>query len=159
MFKNMMGMFKGMKEGGCGQWNLKKAQVASVPEEILTGAPGEIFFVNISIRNDMNWSWKPNASLISNFSEATGIILEEVAIPIDFPVDAGQTFKISIPVKIRDSAIFTEFSGESHHTADFTFQNEKGASFGQPIQIKFQITQKVDELQLYQNAIELFEVE
>merc|ERR1719265_3136116 len=60
----------------------------------------------------MDWSWKPNAFLISNFSEAAALLLEEVAIPINFPVEAGQTFKLSIPVKVRDSAILTEFSSE-----------------------------------------------
>lgn len=152
-------MFQGLGKACKGHWNLRKAQVASVPEEVLTGAPGEIFFINISIRNDMDWSWKPNASLLSHFSEATALLLEEVAIPIDFPVHAGQTFKLSIPVKIRDSAVLTEFTSQPHHTAEFGFQNEKGKPFGQPIEVKFAITQKVDELQLYQNAIELFETE
>lgn len=78
--------------------------VASAPKEALSGSPGEIIFANVEIRNDNVWSWKPNASLISHYSNDTALLLDEVAIPIEFPVEAGQTFKLSIPIKIKESA-------------------------------------------------------
>jgi len=64
MFQNMMkGIFKGFRGGGCGggghgAWGIKKAQVVSVPQEVQSGAPGEIFFVNVQVRNDLQWTWK-----------------------------------------------------------------------------------------------------
>ena len=44
--------------GGHGAWGIKKAQVVSVPQEVQSGAPGEIFFVNVQVRNDLQWTWK-----------------------------------------------------------------------------------------------------
>jgi len=100
----------------------------------------------------MNWPWKPNAMLVSNFSAATALLLDEVQIPIDFEVAPEQTFKLSIPMKIKDSAVFGE-----EQTAEFGFYGQKGRPFGQSIIIKFQVAQKIDEVALYTNAMKIFE--
>ena len=97
--------------------------------------------------------------MVSNYSPATALLLDEVAIPIDFPVAGGETFKLSIPVKIKESAIATAFSAEKEHTAEFTFVGHQGRPFGQPIVVRFKVVKKIDELELYQKAMELFETQ
>lgn len=125
----MKAMFSGFHQGGWGdlgggckgQWRMKKATVVSAPAEALSGSPGETIFAEIEIKNEAKRPWKPEASLVSNFSSNTALLLDEVVIPIDFPVEADQTFKLAIPMKIKDSAQLSEFSTEKEHTAEFTF--------------------------------------
>lgn len=166
----MQGMFGGFGGGrGCpragfncpGQnvWREKKARLVSSPQETQVGSPGDIIFANIEISNDNAWPWKPQASLISHYSSATALLLDEVAIPIEFAVEAGQTFKLSIPIKIKESAQLSEFAAEKEHTAEFGFVGKRGQPFGQPIVVKFRVVRKVDELELYQTAMKIFETQ
>merc|ERR1712070_1040074 len=150
----------GKGQWGCGKiWREKKARLVSSPQETLTGSPGEVIFANIEISNDNAWAWKPWASLTSHYSAATALLLDEVAIPIDFAVEAGATFKLSIPIKIKDSAQLTAFSTEAEHTAEFGFVGQRGQPFGQPIIVKFRVIRKIDELELYQTAMKIFEAQ
>lgn len=161
----MQNMFQNMQNGngGCGKqwggnngkWKENKAQLISSPKDTLCGSPGEIIFAHVEIKNGMNWPWKPQASLISNYSVETAMLLDEVAIPIDFPVEAGQQFSLSIPLKIKDSALISAPNQE--HQAQVGFVGKKGCPFGVPIVVKFRVVKKIDEVELYQNAIELFE--
>merc|ERR1719263_2051187 len=168
MFGQKMGGFGGCGNNGqggkgqrgCGKiWREKKARLVSSPQETLAGSPGEVIFANVEISNDNAWAWKPWASLTSHYSAATALLLDEVAIPIDFAVEAGATFKLSIPIKIKDSAQLTAFSTEAEHTAEFGFVGQRGQPFGQPIIVKFRVIRKVDELELYQTAMKIFEAQ
>ena len=62
-------------------------------------------------------------------------------------------------MKIKESAIATVFSAEKEHTAEFTFVGHQGRPFGQPIVVRFKVVKKIDELELYQKAMELFETQ
>jgi malate/lactate dehydrogenase len=62
-------------------------------------------------------------------------------------------------VKIKESAVVTAFSNEQDHSAEFTFVGHQGRPFGQPITIRFKVVKKIDELELYQKAMEMFETQ
>ena len=62
-------------------------------------------------------------------------------------------------MKIKESAVVTAFSNEQDHSAEFTFVGHQGRPFGQPITIRFKVVKKIDELELYQKAMEMFETQ
>jgi len=143
----------GFQNQGHGDWKIKKATLVSVPAETMIGKPGEMLFANIEIKNNMNWPWKPNANLQSEFTQNIALMLDEVAIPIDFPVGENSTFKLVIPIKIKESA---KISNETYE-AQFGFVGRSGKPFGEKIVIKFQVQKEIDEVLFYQSAMELFE--
>jgi len=119
----------------------------------LVGKPGQVIFAEIEVKNNMNWAWKPHASLQSDFTPAIAGLLDEVAIPIDFPVSENSTFKMSIPMKIKDFAKVSDQEFE----ACFTFVGRKGNNFGDKIVVSFKVQNEVDEVHFYQTAMELYE--
>ena len=164
--KGMFGGFQGnsQQEGqknpwkNCGKWSewkTKKAVVALLPKEALVGKPGEIIFANIEIRNEMNWQWKQGATLISEFSQPVTELLEEVILPIDFEVMENSTFKLSIPIKVRDAAVATQEPLE----ASFGFVGRKGKPFGEKINIKFKVERPFNEEEVYKTALNLFQTQ
>lgn len=80
-------------------------------------------------------------------------MLDEVAIPIDFPVSENSSFKLVIPIKIKESARVSDTT----FTAVFGFVGRSGKPFGEKIHIKYQCQQEIDEVLFYQSAMELFE--
>jgi hypothetical protein len=136
-----------------GVWKQKKATLIGKPQSTLIGKPGQVIFADIEVKNNMNWAWKPHASLQSDFTPMIASLLDEVAIPIDFPVSENSTFKLSIPMKIKESAS----ASDQEFEACFTFVGRKGNSFGDKIVIKFKIQKEIDEVYFYQTAMELYE--
>lgn len=115
-------------------WKQKKAILLSYPKQVLIGKPGEIIFIDIEVENGMNWPWKEGASLQSDYTNLTAEVLDEVSLPIDFPVAENSKFKFSIPIRIKDSAK----TGEQIYEATFQFFGKRGNPFGEkiPVQIK-----------------------
>jgi hypothetical protein len=140
-------------QGACGEWRNKKAILLSQPSQVLTGKPGEIIFANIEVQNGMNWSWKEGASLQSDYSPQAAEAFEELALPIDFAVKENSTFKLAIPIKIRHSAI----ASETVYEAVFLFHGAKGKQFGSRIPIKIQVQKELDEMEVLQKALRLFQ--
>lgn len=150
---NQEGQQNPWKCGKWGQWKNKKAVIVSVPQAALISKPGEIIFANIEIKNEMNWPWKQGATLISEFSQPVSELLEEVILPIDFEVKENTTFKLSIPIKVRDAAIATQQPME----ASFGFVGRKGKPFGEKINIKFTVMRPFNEEEFYKTALNLFQ--
>jgi len=102
------GCGKGDWGNRCGGWDKpregKKALITA-PQDILRGKPGDIIFADIEVQNGNHWPWREGCSLQSCFQENTALIIEEVIIPIDFPVKEQEKFKLCVALKIRDSAI------------------------------------------------------
>lgn len=136
-----------------GDWKAKKATLINKPFNTLVGKPGQVIFAEIEVKNNMNWPWKPHASLQSDFTPNVANLLDEVAIPIDFPVSENSTFKLSIPMKIKEAANISDQEFE----ASFTFVGRKGNNFGDKIVVKFKVQNEVDEIHFYQTAMELYE--
>ena len=157
-FQNMMGnMGYNQKCGGKGQWKVNKALIVSLPQSTLIGKPGQMIFANIEMKNGMHWPWKEGASLISDFAPDVQELIDEVAIPIDFKVEPQAAFKMVIPIQIKESAQLTCNTGALEHVAKFTFVGRQGKPFGEPIEVKFKVEKEIDEVQFYQNAMQLFE--
>jgi len=138
---------------GCQAWKMKKAQVVKYGQYLYVGKPGEIVMAEVEIRNEMKWAWKEGASLQSDFDEATSQMLDVVVLPINFTVPAQSTFKLTIPIKIREGA----HPGDFVYPAKFGFYGRKGKPFGEKIEVKIRIQRSISEVEVYQNAMELFE--
>lgn len=139
--------------GQCnGEWRQNKALVLSTPEDVLTGNAGQIVFANIKVKNGMNWPWKEGASLQSENDPKTAEQIEELVLPIDFPVPAGHTFDLAIPIKIRDNAV----AGDEVYYTRLVFHGRQGRQFGTPIFVKIKVSPKFDEAEFYDRAVRLF---
>ena len=110
---------------------------------MLTGEPGDIIFANIEVKNEMNWSWKPGAMLKSTNS-FVGTPIEQVEIPIDFEVKENSSFKLCIPIKIKDNE--DAFAADKPFEVNFAFVNKNGEPFGETITVKIKIY-SIQELQ------------
>ena len=146
-------------QGGCrkGAWKLDRAKVVSVPDEVLTGAPGQTLVAKIEFMNNTHWPYKPGCCFRSRFSGKANEILEEVMIPLDFQVSPQQTCSLSVPLKIGASAMPTKDSGEQYHVASFSFAGPNGWFFGEEFNVKFRVDGQLDEVAFYQMAMDIFE--
>lgn len=108
------------------QWRQKKAKIISAPQQVFKAKPGETIFANIEVQNGHSWQWKEGATLQSEIKKESATHVEEVLIPIDFPVRENATFKLCVPIKIRETAHF----GEQIHEINLQFHGRKGRPFG-----------------------------
>ena len=60
--------------------------------------------------------------------------IEMVEIPIDFEVKANSSFKLCIPIKIKDNK--DAFAAKEPFEVKFLFMNKEGKHFGEIIVIK-----------------------
>lgn len=145
----------GGEDKGHGEWRTKKASLVASPKDVLIGKPGEIIFAEIEVKNNMNWPWKQGASLQSTLDKETAEQIDEVTLPIDFPVAENSTFKLVIPIKIKDAAQTLDKVFE----AKFGFHGRHGKPFGEIISIKFKVQAEINEVEFYQKAMQLYEAQ
>ena len=141
--------YKGHKDFN---WRNKKATIVSVPD-LLIGKPGEMIFANIEIKNNLEFPWKFGASLLSEFNKDVAMFVDEIAMPIDFAVPENSTFKLVIPIKIKESAQ----AGDKVYEVVLGFAGRRGTPFGEPIKFNLSIQAEMDEFKFYQTAMDLYE--
>lgn len=141
-------------------WRQKKATLIGVSSDVYTAKTGQMIFAEIEVKNGMKHPWREGASLQSVFSDEVAKFVDNTIIPIDFDVQPDQTFKMQIPIKILSS----DTAPKDPLTAVFKFHGGQGKPFGDEIKINIKIENEVqvpqiDEMQLYQNAMELLETQ
>ena len=137
---------------------MKRGKIISKTEKILFGSPGDIIFAEVEFKNNTQHPMKNGINLISNYSNATRQILEEVNLRQDF-VDAQGTFKFKIPLKIQNNAVPNSLSNIEFYEADFELRNWKDRVLGEKVTIRFKVIEKVDEIELYAKVMEIIEGE
>lgn len=98
---------------------------------------------------------KNGINRISNYSNATRQILEEVNFRQDF-VEAQGTLKFSIPLKIQKNLVPNSLSNIEFYEADFELRNWNRV-LGEKVTIRFKVIKKVDEIELYAKVMEIIE--
>lgn len=116
----------GHGRSGNDNWGMRKASILDHPKDILKAMPGQTIFANIEVQNLMNWGWKEGATLQSELKPETSSHIEEVLIPIDFQVPENSTFKMCVPIKVRDLAM----AGNTIHQVTLNFHGRQGRAFG-----------------------------
>lgn len=68
-------------------------------------------------------------------------------------------FTISIPLKIKDSAVPCELSekNKDFYVAMFSLQGPKGFSFGETVSIKLRIIKELEDVEIYTRVMQLIE--
>ena len=98
---------------------------------------------------------KNGINRISNYSNATRQILEEVNFRQDF-VEAQGPLKFSIPLKIQKNLVPNSLSNIEFYEADFELRNWNRV-LGEKVTIRFKVIKKVDEIELYAKVMEIIE--
>lgn len=109
-----------------------------------SGEPGEIVFAPLDFHNESDQPWPAGVILRSQYQKGSlaAEIMEEVEIPIDFPVLANQTCKLTIPLKIRDDFKTPhDLKYQSPFPVYLRFFYKNGEPIGNQIYFKCQIDQ------------------
>lgn len=152
MFKNC----QDKNQNGCHgkPWRVNRGQLVSAPTQAVVCHPGESALARIEMRNNTHWPYKQGCVLRSDFSGIAAGSLEEVYLPIDTYVPEMSNFFLNIPLTPKEGALITY---ETEHSADFYVCGPRGNSFGEKITIKFKITKRLDQDQLFMTASRIFE--
>lgn len=145
-------------ENGCqwGQnWNLKRAQIISKPEDILECNAGQVIFPTIEVLNGTHWPWKAGCYLsMADDEELMNIPIEPVNVAIDQNVMGQTNFKISIPLKVHSN---WSQSDDKAHEIKLGFRGPGGRRFGEEIVLKLRVKKSIDETEFYKVALKLHE--
>lgn len=68
---------------------------------------------------------------------------------------AKTSFTLSVPLKIRESAIPCELSekNKDYYVAMFTLQGPKGFAFGETVTIKLRIVKELEDVEIYTRVL------
>jgi len=122
-----------------------KANIIASPKDVLVGKIGHVVMVDLEVQNGFEHPWKQGASIQSILPAETIQTIDEVVLPIDWAVAENTKFKVSVPIKIKDSAK----GGDKVYHLDLQFIGAKGNPFGPKIPIKIQVEKIIDEIEYF----------
>jgi hypothetical protein len=144
-------------QDGKKSWKEKRG-IVTAPQEVLIGHRGQTVLATVKIHNTTPYGYKPGCSLQSLYNNQQAInCLKTVNLPIDFPVEGNQEFTMTIPLEISTDAKYSEECKEKEHVADFYLIKPNGTQFGEKIEVKFKVVERLDEGEFFQRAMDIFE--
>lgn len=99
---------------------------------------------------------KHGINLISCYQNAARQNLEEVNLRVEY-VNANDSFKFRIPLKILENAVPNSLSGIECYEANFELRNWKDSIYGEKVTILFKVIEQLDEIDLYTKVMEIIE--
>lgn len=144
---------------GCGnkqEWKVKRAKIVDSPQEVMLLHPGQTKVFEVKVMNNTDWPWKQGCMIESCESvlPVVQILDDPVEIPVEQFVAGRETHTFKIPLSIKASAQLSEVP---FHETSFVFRGPKGAQFGEKVVVKFKVVQRIDDIQIYQQAMDLKE--
>jgi len=102
------------------------------------------------MRNDTHWPYKPGCQFASIFNAQLKAAVEDVKIPVE-QIMAMTNYTLSIPIKIKESAIPCELTetNKEFYEATFSLQGPRGFSFGETVSVKLRIIEKLEDVEIY----------
>lgn len=153
-----------------GGFKMRRAVLMKKIEEEIQCMPGCVQLLEIEVQNQTNWPWKQGCflSLASEVDQDT-MPIELINVPVDQKVDANQTYKITVPICVLESAKPTD----GLYEFSLRFRGPKGSEFGDAIPLKLRISApaqpmpeviqpepvKKSHLELVKLAVKLFDEE
>lgn len=125
------------------------------PEDIIPLYPSETKIIEVQIKNKTDWPWKQGCTLVSlPFTQELSETLEAVEMPVEQYIGPKEKVTFKIPLTVKQNAKLMEVP---FHVAKFGFRGPHGRHFGEMIALKFKVVQKVDQIEIYQKAMDILE--
>jgi len=155
-------MFKKFQEGGAGDWCKKdwsgqRAEVVEYPQEVLEASPGQTLLPTVVFRNGTQWPWKAGCMLtLAQEAEAAfeNLPVDIIHVPVTESVQGKSTIKLTVPLKVHDYAIASDFV----HEIKVAMRGPGGFQFGNIVTLKLKIVmpdEYQDEILVYKLALKL----
>lgn len=90
--------------GGNGVHYANRGKVINAPKDVIMAKPSQTVNIDIEMRNNTHYKYKPGTHFVSLFNEAQKQVFDEVNMPIE-EVEAMTDYKVSIPLKIKENAL------------------------------------------------------
>lgn len=129
---------------------MNRGRVIKSPTECVVGIPSQTVYVQVEMRNNTHWPYKPGCTFASLFNSDLKEVVEDVKMPME-QIMAMTNYTISIPLKIKQSAVPCELSEKhkDYYMAMFSLQGPKGFSFGETVSIKLRIIKELEDVEIY----------
>lgn len=170
----MGGWRRWMNQGNqaCGNWNgqhqgaweghgghkVNRGKIIKAPEDIIIASPSETVHIQVELRNNTHWPYKPGCQFVGLFNAALKEVLEEVKMPVE-QVQAMTNYTLSVPLKIKENAVPCELTENSkeHYEVMFSLQGPKGFAFGETVIAKLRVIKKLENIEIYTRVMQLIE--
>lgn len=143
---------------GHGGHKVNRAKIIKAPKDIIIASPSETVHVQVEMRNNTHWPYKPGCQFVGLFNTTMKEILEDVKIPVE-QVQAMTNYTLSIPLKIKENAIPSELSetSQEYYEVMFSLQGPKGFAFGETVIVKLRVIKQLENIEIYTRVMQLIE--
>lgn len=133
------GQHQGAWEGHGGH-KVNRARIIKSPAEIIIASPSETVHIQVELRNNTHWPYKPGCQFVGLFNAAVKEVLEDVKLPVG-QVQAMTNYTLSVPLKIKENAVPCELaeSDKEYYEVMFSLQGPKGFAFGETVIVKLRV--------------------
>ena len=143
---------------GHGGHKVNRGKIVKAPEDIIIASTSETVYLQVEMRNNTHWPYKPGCQFVGLLSAALQEVVEEVKMPVE-QVQAMTNFTLSVPLKIKETAIPCELTEDNQqfYEAMFSMQGPKGFAFGETVIVKLRVVKKLENIEIYTRVMELIE--
>lgn len=128
----------------------------AVPQKVpdmISACAGDQIEVEVSFMNDTHWPYKEGFHL-ENVPENSDIFVEDIKVPIA-EISAKSLYTVKIPIKISSNVESCIRAERDFYVLAVGITNANGCKVGKEAHIKIRIIEKIDEMQLYDKAMQL----